>query len=199
MLQDKLNLLSSSKECREQNIAMLFTICWTIWKGRNSKLFEDHEPQPDFALSTAIRLAYENFTDSNSRKLPDSRNHSNFLATRRTTWLPPPEVLVQAKVDVSFDEPISLCSIRVLLRDDQGTVLSGSARILPAISPLHTESLALKEAHVLASNLNIKSIIFESDNQDLIATCKNKEKHWQIHPIIQEIESLRQKFDTVAY
>lgn len=85
-----------------------------------------------------------------------------------------------ANTDTSFDESRSICAIGIILRDDQGIIRSDVARILPAISIIHSEALALKEAHILATNLGIKHISFESDNQDLVAICKDKAKHWQI-------------------
>lgn len=107
--------------------------------------------------------------------------------------------VVKANIDASFDEARKLCSTGVIFRDDLGLALTGSARIHPANSPLHAEILAMKEAHELANNLNLKYIIFESDNQELISCCKKKETHWQISPILKRIEELRGNFDTVAY
>lgn len=57
----------------------------------------------------------------------------------------------------------------------------------------------MREAHILASNLGIKEIIFESDNQQLITICKKSDTQWQIDPVMRRIEELQQKFDKVIY
>lgn len=67
-------------------------------------------------------------------------------------WRPPLEGVIKANSDASYDESRNLCSIGVILRDDQAMVQYGSGKILPALSPLHAKSLAMKEAHFLASN-----------------------------------------------
>lgn len=43
-LHEKFNQLSTKKENYELNAVSMLTLCWYIWKGRNLKLFEDHDP-----------------------------------------------------------------------------------------------------------------------------------------------------------
>lgn len=45
-LQDKFKQLTVNKESYEENISLLLTLCWYNWKGINSKVFEDCDPQP---------------------------------------------------------------------------------------------------------------------------------------------------------
>lgn len=92
-----------------------------------------------------------------------------------------------------------ICSIGVLIRDEFGTAHSGVAKILPALSPLHAETLAMKEAHALTANLGITNIIFETDNLDLYSNCKNKDSHWKIHPVMKEIKRIKDGMNRVIY
>lgn len=198
-LQDMLNLLAANKGSFDQNVALLFTICWSIWKSRNAKLFEDQTPHPDFTLATANRLANESLAIQLKAGKLDNQATPSTTSAHRNNWLPPPEGLIKANTDAYFDESRNICAVGIILRDDQGIVRSGAARILPATSILHAESLALKEAHILAINMGIKHIIFESDNQDLVAICKEKSSHWQIYSTIKEIKEMKKNFEIVAY
>lgn len=57
----------------------------------------------------------------------------------------------------------------------------------------------MKEAHSLSANLGIKHVIYESDNQELINICKGKDSNWQITPIIQGINKLKNSSSVVVY
>lgn len=163
---EKFNQLSTKNENYEQNDPLMLTLCWYIWKGWNLKLFEDQNLQPDSTLSLAINSASANLTELNRKTYLVPHDTNRAYIGCKSVWRPPPKGFPKANSDAIFDEAKNLCSIRVIMRDDQAVVLSGAARILPSLSHLHTKSLAMKEAHVLASNLGIKTIIFESDNQE---------------------------------
>lgn len=197
-LQDRFKQLTINPENYDQNVTMLLTLCWHIWKGRNNAVFKAHNPQPEITISSAIASANSSFTELRKKSTPIPQKETSPNTTSRSKWFPPPERVLKENINVSFAENRNLCSIGVILRNDQGFALSGAAIILPAISPLHAESLAMKEAHELANNLSIKSIIFESDNQELITICK-KPTHWKIAPIVNQIEELKCNFETVAY
>lgn len=198
-LQEKLSQLSAQKDSYIQNSSLLFTLCWYIWKGRNLKIFEDHDPQPELTLSVAIKTSYDYLKEISNNECRDSKADFKTKPAPKSRWRPPPEGFIKANNDACFDDLGKICSIGVILRDDQGYMRSGTAKILPALSPLHAEALAMKEAHLLAHGLGLKELIYESDNQDLVHSCKKIATHWQISPIINEIDTVRLQFDTVAY
>lgn len=146
----------------------------------------------------AINSAWESWTELQNNLSSDIHD-SVKLANQKSKWHPPPDGFLKCNTDACFDDHRRICAIGVILRDEHGKALSGSAKILPAASPLHAEAVAMKEAHQLITNLGIKNIIFESDNLDLIYNCKGTEKHWQISPVIHEIENLRKQADSVIY
>lgn len=197
-LRDRFQHLSSNKENYDKNVALLLTLCWYIWKGRNLKTFEDWEPQPDHTLKLAISTASEMWSKLNNNSSTDIQDSARRVVNRILYWVPPPESFLKCNSNACFDTNLDLCSIGVILRDDQCNALSDAAKILPALSPLHAEALAMREAHVLTSNLGIK-IVFKIDNQELHSICKNKKMHWQIYLITKEIEDIRKNFDSNLY
>lgn len=180
-------------------MALIITLCWFIWKGRNRKIFEDQDPQLDHTLALALRDASDTWNELNTTSSPGIQDSARGTGTPRTNWLPPPEGFLKSNSDACYDDNLHICSIGVLIRDEFGIAHSGVAKILPALSPLHAESLAMKEAHALASNLGIQNIVFEIDNHDLYSYCKNKESHWQIYSVMKEIEVFKEGMDSVAY
>lgn len=65
----------------------------------------------------------------------------------------------------------------IIGRGTEGTLVMGLVKCLLASSPLMAEAFALREAIVLAANMGVQQVIFESDWQELVQTC-NHEIQW---------------------
>lgn len=59
-----------------------------------------------------------------------------------------------------------------MCRDDKGIVLTAMSKPIFASSPFVAEALRLREAASLACNLNLRSVILESNSQQLIEAYK---------------------------
>lgn len=86
-----------------------------------------------------------------------------------------------------------------MFRDSTGTCFTAATTKLVAPSPLVAEALALREAISMAVNLNIPSVIFESDNLCLIEVCRGKARKEQIRGIVNDINTMKNQFQRVEF
>ncbi|XP_072054838.1 uncharacterized protein [Arachis hypogaea] len=78
-----------------------------------------------------------------------------------------------------------------IIRDRRGNFRRGSATKVKAISSLEIEGIALREAMILAKNMEINNVIIESDCQPLMEALKSGGTLWKIDPILEDIQKLK--------
>ncbi|KAJ1376739.1 Ribonuclease H-like superfamily [Sesbania bispinosa] len=102
-------------------------------------------------------------------------------------WKFPPSGVLKCNVDATWNEAKSTGACAVVVRDHTGALLSGSAKLLPASSPMVVEACALRKAILLAYNLDIQRVAFKSDNLFLIEACRKERVIGEIELIIADI------------
>ncbi|KAJ1388002.1 Reverse transcriptase-like [Sesbania bispinosa] len=71
-----------------------------------------------------------------------------------------------------------------------GLPLETAAGWNPKVLPLAAKALAIREAAMLAYNLNWERVIFESDNLPLIEACRGERRIAEIELILLDIQTL---------
>lgn len=90
-------------------------------------------------------------------------------------------------------------TIGIIIRHDQGSVLTGEAKIIPAASAVFAEAVAMKEAHELAIHLGIKDVCFETDSLEVFKMCTEGASIWKAGNIGEEINALKNNIEGVKY
>lgn len=87
----------------------------------------------------------------------------------------------------------------VVCSDEKGTLLTASFKRIYAASALSAEALALMEALVLGGSLNLTLVIFESDNQCFIETCRGNVRTEEIRGVLDDIKALKLSFQYCGF
>lgn len=106
-------------------------------------------------------------------------------------WRPPRSNFTKINCNASFGKASGKGNVGIVFRDDKGIVLTAMSKPIFASSPLIAEALSLREAVSLACNLNLQSVILESDNQQLIEACRGNLHKAEIRGIVEDIKNLR--------
>lgn len=106
----------------------------------------------------------------------------------------PSHDFLKFNIDAHFDEHSGRGITGILCRDDKGRLITGATTRVVTYSALVAETLALREAISLASNLNCSKVIFESDSFILIDACKGKIIRSEIQNLICDIKEMEKSF-----
>ncbi|KAF7822040.1 putative ribonuclease H-like domain, reverse transcriptase zinc-binding domain-containing protein [Senna tora] len=194
-LEERIKLLNNLPKCLQDAIPSLFCLLWSIWRGRNAKVFEGENPDPTLALCRAkndCKRYIEAVVDDKTDRIPQGVENS-----RVVKWKPPSKDVLKLNVDAATDIERSKGAIAVVVRDDLGDLLTGLAKRIACLSALQAESLALKEALTFAKALDIRRIIIESDCQQVVSSFNTHSYPWQCASIFKECQALLNGFDHV--
>lgn len=104
------------------------------------------------------------------------------------------EDALKANVDASFHQHTSSAFSGVIIRNFEGSVVSGLSRKHKTCYALTAEALALRDAMNLASNLLIDKVVFESDCLELVQSCRGEIQRGEISGIMQDVQHLKRNF-----
>ncbi|RYR01751.1 hypothetical protein Ahy_B06g080616 [Arachis hypogaea] len=146
------------------------------------------------ATITRARILETEFVEANKldeqkQPITDKRNsiENRNSYRRRVTWRPPTGDRLKANVDGAFRKESGEGTIAVIIRDKVRNLVAGSAEIVRATSSLIVESMTLRSTLILAKNLQLGNILFESDSLPLIQAVKAKETVGEIDLILRDI------------
>jgi ribonuclease HI len=111
-------------------------------------------------------------------------------------WNMPPVGWVKCNVDGAFDADQGQGATRVVLRDHTGTYKGGRAHWHQhGLNALSMEAEACRDGMILAGELNVRRLLVETDNQELLKLWEMGESQRScISPIIREIRELSTSF-----
>ncbi|XP_057418334.1 uncharacterized protein LOC130712517 [Lotus japonicus] len=113
-------------------------------------------------------------------------------------WSPPGPGKLKFNVDATFQQQTKHGVLAVVVRDERGgTVLTHTKRLVTT-SPIAAEALAVREALILAHNLNMERVIIELDNQGLVKLIQERRSQWELAPILWDIQRLRNLVDCLG-
>ncbi|XP_058222888.1 uncharacterized protein LOC131332605 [Rhododendron vialii] len=158
----------------EDLYAILATLCWMLWKGRNTAYFDKKFWTCSTTVEKVITLCEE-------FKAATEMVHSlPRLSTppHPSSWLPLPPNVIKLNVDGAVNKKNGISGVSIVARKHFGEIL-GSISIPFAgfLSPRSTEALGFREALVTAAIKGFSEIIVESDSLQHMAFVKTTADH----------------------
>ena len=174
------------------DLELFFVVAWSIWWNRNQALFDDSDTSPTKVWVMANRILGEFKAACSLLVFSPSPAPS--------AWHAPPVGFFKVNVDgAAFDDGRPSC-IGVVIRDSRGFLIAASNKILPAsFSAEITESLALQEGVLLASDLGISHVLVESDALSVIQAISSCDLGGDQGHIIQNIKDISSSFSWCSF
>ncbi|KAF7806997.1 putative RNA-directed DNA polymerase [Senna tora] len=187
-IEDRILFLSNATEDAERFCAYFFNLLWALWKSRNEFCFKGNKEDPINILARAEVLTNEFLACHNANSNRDS--NSSVTDINSDVWSPPSVGVVKINVDAAMEIDKCRGALSVVVRDHKGEVLTGSVKRFPCVSVLQAEGLAVKEAVMMCSALDIKEAIIESDCKLVVDFCNDRYKSWQLETILEGTNEL---------
>lgn len=193
----KFEEFSRTQDFQEFAISSLCCVLWSIWKERNSAIFEKKEPNPMTTVLRAnlIHSDYFSFWSEDSR----GSSSQNPPCVFGKDWRPPPKGVLKINTDSSFSLSKNRAHAGIIIRNEEGEVVSGLTKVFPATSPLSAEALSLREALLFAIAMGIQKAIVESDCLDLIKGCRREIKKGEIFGLLSDILCIKTQFQQIGF
>lgn len=192
--QSMVSRLNQPGEPLTSGIRSLAHTIWEVWKDRNECVFNSRSPNPSATL-TRFNLVLSEPSEARDDNVPPW-NRANRQESAR--WSPPGPGQLKFNVDATFQQQTKHGVLAVVVRDERGgTVLTHTKRLVTT-SPIAAEALAVREALILAHNLNMERVIIESDNQGLVKLIQERRSQWELAPILWDIQRLRNLVDCLG-
>ncbi|XP_062006063.1 uncharacterized protein LOC133723263 [Rosa rugosa] len=143
-----------------KDLGDLLFLLWSVWKERNSRVWDDKKGQPwDVLLKATTRL--QDFRVHNTRQTLRETSSS-----RLARWRAPSVGIYKINVDGSFDHVSRKGSAGFVVRDCNGTMIAGGGKPLCGLlSAEHAEALACKLAFDFVLDQVLVPAIVETDSQ----------------------------------
>ncbi|CAB4286719.1 unnamed protein product [Prunus armeniaca] len=139
-------------------------ICWNVWNGRNTQLFQGYKPNAFQSYQHMQEMA-EEFYQANCTSSRSTQDGSN----RVVNWERPPAQFVKINVDGTLKTYDSVRVLGVVIRDERGELIAAAAKpVCGMFTPNVTELFAIRFGLQLARVLGLKHIYLESDAQAAI-------------------------------
>ena len=144
-----------------KNLETIFVTAWYIWFNRNQVVHKSLSTPPDQIWDSALRLA-KDFKGALT-------SHSYQLGDRASLWSLPPSGFHKISVDGATCPDGSNSCIGVIIPNSSGQVTAALSKPLSVpYSPEIAKVLALENGVILAHEMNITRVIFESDSLTMV-------------------------------
>ena len=140
-----------------KHLEFFFAISWSIWYNRNLLVHNERGFSPLQILDMA-RSVVEDFQEAILVKLPPEQPSNGSLVA-----LPPGFFKVNVDGSSSLDG-LGTSRVGVIIHDEEGRVVATISKALPLHYPADwTELFAIKQGVLLAQEMTLSNVIFESD------------------------------------
>ena len=165
-----------------------FTVAWAIWYNRNRSI---HEGKCS-SLSQVWQMARSSFEVSSDASTTD-------LSTPRPPlsccWSPPPPGVFKINVDGASSDLKGISSIGVIIRDCKGETVAALYKPLQShYSAELVEVLAMEQGILLAQELHLPRVMFESDASNVVSAINDSATGTPFGHIIQDIIQAQASF-----
>ncbi|KAI8572941.1 hypothetical protein RHMOL_Rhmol01G0240100 [Rhododendron molle] len=145
--------------------AILATLCWMLWKGRNIAYFDKKFWTCSTTVEKAITLCEE------FKAATETVHALPRLSTppHPSSWLPPPPNVIKLNVDGAVNKKNGISGAGIVARNHLGEILGSiSIPFLGFLLPRSTEALAFREALITAAIRGFSEIIVEGDSLQVV-------------------------------
>ncbi|KAF7812710.1 RNA-directed DNA polymerase [Senna tora] len=168
---------------------------WMLWFWRNKASFKEGFSRPPFAHRRVMDYVTE---INNAKYIFDTPRVQVLLQEVLVAWEKPREGWIKINSDGAVKTSYNKARCGALIRDHNGTWISGVIRNLVNYSVLKTEAWGAFEGIKLARDLGYRKIILESDSQCLINIFMSGSSNiMEVYSIIQETLLIFKDFDDV--
>ncbi|KAK8629910.1 hypothetical protein V6N13_078727 [Hibiscus sabdariffa] len=174
---------------------LLAFLCWHIWKVRNNFLFSGCIESPIEVWQKAERPAAE------FAQIWDEPNKENaHQELPRASWTPPINGYVKINCDASVSQEPQAATTAAILRDSDGRIVGGEARLIHTKSVDVAEAMAIRLGVETAAKAGFTQIMVESDNLNLINRIVSKDhSFWKTAAVEKDIVALSCKFTSCSF
>ena len=179
-------------------------ICWQIWKDRCRKVFKRRNPESIRSIRK-IRAVIEDLMKIESEKDANKVKNGESINVIEEEWKRPREGWLKVNCDGAFDNGNEVrgkdAGIGVVIRDENGRVVTGVAKKVIVNSSIEAEAAALGEGVMLAESMGILKAVFETDSEILYRELKkgNGEGIWKVKPFIVDILEKKASFEEIQF
>ncbi|GKD17719.1 reverse transcriptase, partial [Tanacetum coccineum] len=169
-------------------LATVATTCWSIWKARNSFIYDNVALSPTNTLASiyAQLAEFDRLVTCKVTQLTSLQTSPSQTSHPSPQWIPPHESLVKINCDAAYKEAIAA----FVVRDSVGSLLYVQGNSCFATSPLHAEVIAIHSACRLAYNHGWVGAIVESDCQIAISLSSTETiPPWSLGSLIEDIRT----------
>ncbi|XP_057427644.1 uncharacterized protein LOC130720950 [Lotus japonicus] len=197
-LKTSLENLRAMKDFTALGSHILAHTLWNIWKERNESYHINRRPNVEATISR-INLAITEFNVPGDPQASVPLHHQGVRATndqRRDNLprRPQAQTAHMINVDAVFRSPSSRSGMGMIIREPNGNRVLSHSRSFTVASPLAAEAAAVREAMVIAGNLQIDQVRIKSDCLTLINLINGRGTDWTIGTFLRDIQALRSSF-----
>lgn len=141
-------------------LASFCMICWSLWRKRNIKVWEEALEEANVVLARACHT----LQDWKKAKEAYSRETNSQHSQDLLVWRKPPLGFLKCNVDAGFHNDLNVTSMGCCIRDAQGHVVAAhTSWSVPTLRVKEGEALALLTSLQLAAQMQYNNFIFELD------------------------------------
>ena len=158
------------KEGADQDLEIFFVTSWAIWYNRNQKVFEDvcNLAAQIWCITNTIRWEFKEV----ARLCLQRQNNE------ASGWRAPPSGMYKINVDGATSIDGRPFSVGVMIRDSKGNLVAALSKVLQGqYSSLESEIVALENGILLAKEMVLSQVIFESDALTLVQDFNTSESN----------------------
>ena len=175
------------------DLELFFTVAWAIWYNRNRVTHEDKCSSPSQVWQMA-KSSIEDFNDAATIDLSTPR------PIHTCNWSPPPPGVFKINVDGASSDLERTSSIGAIIRDYKGDTIAALCKPLQAhFSAKLAEVLPMKQGILLAQELLLPRVMFESDAITMINAINDSTFGTPFRHIIQDIIHTQASFEFCSF
>ena len=148
------------------SLETFFVVAWAIWYNRNKVVHNESNlsPQQTWHMTKSSMEEYSSAANLNL----------SYIRISPTRWEPPPPGVYKINVDGASDQK-RYFSVRVIVRGSKGQPIVGLCKFLQSSYYAElVEIMALEQGILLAKELQLPRVIFESNALNVIQAINDK-------------------------
>ena len=152
--------ISSSPDAK--HLEFFFAISWSVWYNKN-KLIHDESGLPPLQIREMAKNIVEDFQEATTLDFPP-------MQSPQCGQVAPPSGYFKVNVDgASSIDGSRVSGVGVIICDELGRVVAALCKALPLHYPVEwMEFFAMEQGVLLAQEMNLSNVIFESDASSVI-------------------------------